>query len=119
MKRVSFAIPLLYLLSGCGKSDAPLPDNYMSPTNFEVVATSSGNFDMQIYQYVHSNNETFEEYTTQAISSADRKLLLARQDKASVVVTDATAPVHLIIYYNGEEIDEMTTQTDIHWNRSF
>ena len=119
MKKIFLVVALLYFLSSCSKSDAPLPDNYMSATNFEVVATSIGKFNMQIVQSVHKTGETFTEYTVQTISSADKKLLLAKQDAASVTVTDATAPVHLIIYYNGEKIDEEITQSDIYWNQSF
>lgn len=119
MKKISFAVALSFFLLGCGKSEAPLPDNYMSSTNFEVVASSTGKFNMEITQYVHKTGETFKEFTIQAISSADQKLLLAKQDVASVSVTGATAPVHFIVYYNAEKIDEETTQSNINWGQSF
>jgi hypothetical protein len=104
VKKVNFVIvTLLIVLAGCKKS-APV-DPY-ALTNVDITATSTGTFNIKIIQKVGQTGQDFTEFNTLPISSCDKKLLTSKNDEVDVIITNATAPVHLVVTYKGTIIDD-------------
>ena len=100
-------------LTGCKKASKTDSDS-VSPTNFEITATSTEVFTIRIQQISPTYKVIFTEVGASS-SNYEKKLLLKAGDQAGVSVHDAKAPVHLVVTYKGQKMKDVTGIDDINY----
>ncbi len=110
MKKLYFVlVTLLVFSAGCKKSQ---PQPTTTATNTEIIATSTGTFNIKIIQILPTKRLQYTEVNVDPTSSWDKKLLVSSGDEVSAAITGATAPVHLVIMYKSQQIWQGTSQDD-------